>query len=226
MKKLLPRIAALAGIVIILLPACRPMDSAATDAAPDQPGAAQSSPEGPAVYVLGQTLEPAEPPHAPRTNGQYPVTEWDALVPEDWDPVKAIGDLDFSQLSDSDPRAMTALRKLQDEWKNAPANSQLDNLRSKIAGFVVPLDAAKGETREFLLVPYFGACIHTPPPPSNQVIHVVLPKKLQGLKTMDAIWVSGVLTVERSASALGAAGYAMRGDLVETYAEPSAGPPR
>jgi len=38
---------------------------------------------------------------------------------------------------------------------------------------VVPLDFnAESAYTEFLLVPYFGACLHTPPPPPNQIIFV------------------------------------------------------
>ena len=40
----------------------------------------------------------------------------------------------------------------------------------KLPGFVVPLEYSdKGRVKEFLLVPYFGACIHYPPPPPNQI---------------------------------------------------------
>ena len=67
-------------------------------------------------------------------------------------------------------------------WDNAPANPKLDNRRVSIAGFVVPLDGEREKTREFLLVPYFGACIHAPAPPANQVIHVVVSKTASTVK--------------------------------------------
>ena len=47
--------------------------------------------------------------------------------------------------------------------------SEFDNTKIKIPGFVVPLEMKEGTTvTEFLLVPFFGACLHQPPPPPNQ----------------------------------------------------------
>jgi hypothetical protein len=169
-------------------------------------------------------LDPTKQPREAEAKEAYPLQNWDALVPEDWDPMRAIGELDFSQLSDSDPRAMNALRKLQDAWKDAPTNPRLNNTKMRIAGFVVPLDSVKGQMKEFLLVPYFGACIHVPPPPSNQIIHVVLSKGATPLEAMVPVWVSGTLAVNRSETAMGSASYGMSGEVVEPYSDPP--PPR
>jgi hypothetical protein len=65
-------------------------------------------------------------------------------------------------------------------------------------------------------VPYFGACIHTPPPPANQIVHVTL-KKPWSLRAMDAVWVSGPLAVRRGSSDMGASGYALAAETVEPY---------
>jgi hypothetical protein len=49
----------------------------------------------------------------------------------------------------------------------------LDGQNIRLPGYIVPLEVSEeGRTTEFLLVPYFGACIHVPPPPSNQIVHV------------------------------------------------------
>ena len=87
----------------------------------------------------------------------------------------------------------------------------------RIPGFVVPLDADGGALREFLLVPYFGGCIHVPPPPANQIIHVFAQPPLEDVQAMDAIWVSGTLSVARSNSQMGNAGYRMTAQKVEPY---------
>ena len=55
---------------------------------------------------------------------------------------------------------------------NAPVLEELNGQFVKIPGFVVPLEGTAELTTEFLLVPYFGACIHVPPPPSNQIVYV------------------------------------------------------
>ena len=48
-----------------------------------------------------------------------------------------------------------------------------------IDGFVLPLKAEAGRAVEFLLVPWVGACIHTPPPAPNQIVHVAMPEALK-----------------------------------------------
>ena len=70
----------------------------------------------------------------------------------------------------------------------------------RLPGYVVPLEEVKGELKEFLLVPYFGACIHSPPPPANQIVHVTSRTPLKGWRTMDAVWVNGTLKAARSES--------------------------
>ena len=74
--------------------------------------------------------------------------------------------------------------------------------------------------REFLLVPYFGACVHVPPPPANQLIHVIPDQPIAAGLNMSPVWVNGVLNVGRVASELGSAGYQMRAMKVEAYTEP------
>ncbi|UCH74828.1 MAG: DUF3299 domain-containing protein, partial [Rhodospirillales bacterium] len=45
----------------------------------------------------------------------------------------------------------------------------------RMGGYLLPLEFTGKATTEFLLVPYVGACIHTPPPPANQIVHVSYP---------------------------------------------------
>ena len=50
---------------------------------------------------------------------------------------------------------------------------ELDKQHVRIPGYVVPLEFEPGRRhKEFLFVPYTGACIHYPPPPPNQIIYV------------------------------------------------------
>ena len=73
---------------------------------------------------------------------------------------------------------------------------------------------------EFLLVPYFGACIHTPPPPSNQILHVTALHPVANLHSMDNVWISGQLHATRSDSSMGMSSYAMTLDFVQPYVRP------
>lgn len=173
---------------------------------------------GAADYKVGDTLAPATPQAAPK-GVDYKLTDWDSLMPEDWDPMKDIKLLSFSAMSDSDPRAQQALERVRRAWDTAPTVPAMDGQRIRIPGFVVPLDGEGNELREFLLVPYFGACIHVPPPPANQVIHVISNKPVKGVRMMDALWVNGTLHNATSGTAMGSSGYRMEADATEPYRE-------
>jgi hypothetical protein len=124
--------------------------------------------------------------------------------------------MDLSKLDDSDPRANEMLMKLQDASNNAPTNAAMNGVEVKIPGFIVPLEENKGEVTEFLLVPYFGACIHTPPPPANQILHV-RPKQGAKFRAMDTVWVTGKLQTVRNDSMMGVSGYHVTADSVTKY---------
>ncbi len=141
---------------------------------------------------------------------------WEELVPKDWDPMKELRGVDLSKLDDSDPRANELLMKLQDVSNNAPTNTAMNGQEVKIPGFIVPLEENKGEVTEFLLVPYFGACIHTPPPPANQILHV-RPKQGAKFRAMDTVWVTGKLQTLRNDSMMGVSGYHITADSVTKY---------
>ena len=90
------------------------------------------------------------------------------------------------------------LRKLNYKTGEMPDSLRLLVGESiKIPGFAVPLEGDDGfeYIDEFLLVPYFGACIHVPPPPPNQVIHVVLEEPVYFEVISFAIWITGILEI-------------------------------
>lgn len=160
--------------------------------------------------LLGMPL--AAPAAAP------PENRWEELVPPGWDPMAGIKQpTTLGMLSDSDPRVLEMMRELREIWDNAPTRPELDGKPFRISGYVVPLDQMKGEVREFLLVPYFGACIHTPPPPSNQIVHVFASRGGKGLRTMDVVTVQGTLQAKRGDTVMGASGYRILEATVEPY---------
>jgi len=85
---------------------------------------------------------------------------------------------------------------------------------------VVPLEASRDARREFLLVPYFGACIHTPPPPANQII-LVSPTPDSSIsrvpESMSTVWVEGVLQLSRTTTSQGVTGYQIQAERVSPY---------
>jgi hypothetical protein len=145
---------------------------------------------------------------------------WNELVPKGWDPGKAYRDKKLGALSDSSPQVLEAMREMRAAWDSAPTVTALDGATVKLPGYVVPLDEVNGELKEFLLVPYFGACIHTPPPPANQIVHVVASGPVKGFRAMDTVWVSGTLRAQRQDSYMGVSGYRMQAARVEAYVAP------
>ena len=98
--------------------------------------------------------------------------------------------------------------------------SEMDGKSIRIPGFIVPLEFNDDKTvSQFFLVPFFGACIHVPPPPPNQVIHVTSSNgvKLENLYTPH--WVSGVVNSVFIENEIASATYAMDAVDVEVYWE-------
>jgi uncharacterized protein len=93
----------------------------------------------------------------------------------------------------------------------------LDGKLVSIAGYVVPLGFDATKVKEFLLVPYFGACIHVPPPPPNQIVLVrlTLPAELE--LSMEPVVVTGVMRVAKSSTSLADAGYQITANGVTPY---------
>ena len=147
----------------------------------------------------------------------YKEKTWDDLMPKNWDPMASLKGLNLDKLKDSDPRAIEALEKIREAWNNAPVEPTLNGERIRIPGFVIPLDKSGDKVREFLLVPYFGACIHTPPPPPNQIIHVRTSKPVLKMRTMDAMWVSGVMQIGNVNTEMGQAGYQLKAEWIAPY---------
>ncbi len=95
---------------------------------------------------------------------------------------------------------------------------KLDGKEVRIPGFVVPLDDFQEDGAEFLLVPYYGACVHTPPPPPNQIVFVEMEgKKSVRLNLFDAVWMTGRLKIQSVESPYGTVGYQLVGLKVEPY---------
>jgi uncharacterized protein len=94
----------------------------------------------------------------------------------------------------------------------------LNGKRVRVPGFVVPLDDFMEDGAEFLLVPYYGACVHTPPPPPNQIIFVQMAnKKAVKLALFDAIWMHGTLKIATVESPYGTVGFTIDGLKMEPY---------
>ena len=101
----------------------------------------------------------------------------------------------------------------------------LDGREVRIPGYLLPLEFEGTSIREFLLVPYVGACIHTPPPPANQIIHVKADEAFSAQGLFTPVWVTGKLSTDGSKQSVGLSdgsstfevGYLLKASSVEIY---------
>lgn len=157
-------------------------------------------------------------PLAPAALAQtYRQISWNELVPPRWDPMKEVRDVppDLEALQDTDPRAQAFMQRLRQVLDDAPLVETIHGSDVRLPGYVVPLEQAREGLREFLLVPYFGACIHSPPPAANQILLCTPRTPVKGLRSMEAVWVSGRLTVARAQTEMGRTGYALAATSVQ-----------
>ncbi len=154
--------------------------------------------------------------------------EWDQLMPPGYveslieeTAKNAARTQDLFSFDDNSEEAQTAYEELKTLLSSAPIVTALNGEYIKLAGFVVPLDFDfDSETfSSFLLVPYYGACIHVPPPPANQIVHITSPEPLQQEWLDYAVWVVGTLKTESVSSEYGFAGYSMQNAELEKYEE-------
>ena len=156
----------------------------------------------------------------------FTETSWDDLMPKEYsgDAIVAKYKEQLDKFEDSDsmsPEADALYKKITKEMSNAPVNEAINHKHIKLPGFIAPLTQHNGVITEFLLVPYFGACIHTPPPPINQTV-LVKTAPNHGIKTEDsfgAIWVSGKMEIENKKTDIGEAGYRIKNAVIEPYTE-------
>ena len=95
---------------------------------------------------------------------------------------------------------------------------ELDGMRVRLPGYVVPFDfSADARHGEFLLVPYFGACLHTPPPPPNQMLFVKADPAAEIDNIYEPVWLEGTLSTGRFDSELGNSAYELTLSKIEPY---------
>ena len=95
---------------------------------------------------------------------------------------------------------------------------ELNQTKIRIPGYTVPFEfGANAEIKEFLLVPYYGACLHAPPPPPNQTVFAIAEEPIRLRDLSQAVWLEGTLFTQTQESELADAAYTIRIDRIETY---------
>ncbi|MGF6394400.1 DUF3299 domain-containing protein [Pseudomonas plecoglossicida] len=160
------------------------------------------------LLVLAMPLWAAEPREL----------DWPALIPEGAPviPPQLTPLHDMSQLSDA--LSAESAPAAHQQAPDAPVVQALDGQQIKLPGYIVPLEVSEeGRTTEFLLVPYYGACIHVPPPPANQIVHISSEMGVRVEDLYQPYWIEGKLRVRASHSELADAGYQMDAEKIYAY---------
>lgn len=112
---------------------------------------------------------------------------------------------------------------VNDTWrpvfdKNATKlNKDLHGAYIKMPGYVLPIEMTAAGVTSFIMVPYVGACIHTPPPPANQLVFVDSKTPWPSDKFWEPVWVTGRMRHELQSTTIAEIGYALTADLIEVY---------
>jgi hypothetical protein len=129
-----------------------------------------------------------------------------------------------------DIEGLLAQRKKVAELRRSKAESVNPDLSDKsirMPGYLLPLDFSGKMVTEFLLVPWVGACIHTPPPPKNQIVYVKYEKGFEVHSRFTAVWITGVMSTQATTNNLYLtdgtsdinSGYMVQAELIESYEE-------
>ncbi|MBP0049130.1 DUF3299 domain-containing protein [Marinobacterium sp. AK62] len=176
-------------------------------------------------FILCLLLAMALPANAdtPIINGEpAPEIEWDVLMPPDY--VLSLEAMynnpALDTLDDYSDKAQQLYDEMMQTLASAPVVDSMNGKMVSVPGFVVPLEGVGDVIDRFFLVPYFGACIHVPPPPSNQIIDVHYQPGTRVDSLYDAVLISGRLTTEVYSHELGTAGYRLEAYRIQPYEMP------
>lgn len=159
--------------------------------------------------------------NGPQSDETFQETDWMALIPkEDLDallnPPDFLSDIadgseqDSVDLLQSNSDLDAQGKRFQQALVSTNVVAEYDGKSIRIPGFIVPLESASEQkVTEFFIVPYFGACLHMPPPPPNQIIHVVDEQGIELHNLYDPFWFEGRLQLKTVETETGVSAYAM-----------------
>lgn len=162
-------------------------------------------------------------------NSDYTEIEWLQLMPADdlqalLNPPEFLADIEdggsednIASLDAFSTTDKTALR-FEQALKSTSVIKSFDNKRIRLPGFIVPLESDEQQrVTQFFIVPYFGACLHMPPPPPNQIIYSESKAGVELLSLYDAFWFEGTLLIDHNEKLLGNSAYTLRLDRLVPF---------
>ncbi len=147
-------------------------------------------------------------PHSALANTPVEIT-WDDLIPPGVPYSEIIGQGKMDEQNNY-------WRPIFDT-NSTKLNPRLNGAYIKMPGFIIPIDLSTAGVTSFVLVPYVGACIHTPPPPPNQLVFVTTETPWPIDDLWEAVWVTGRMQHEIQSTQVADTGYALTADAMEVY---------
>ena len=170
------------------------------------------------------------PPATPKLDpSAFKEIEWtDLMPPEDLEalsnPPSYLNEIEDGSPEDqiSNQLANAIATAADDEYQQALVSTkvvpEMDGKAIRVPGFIVPLEFDDEQNiTQFFLVPFFGACIHVPPPPPNQIILVSSPQPFQIEALYDPFWISGIVKTELTTNDIATSTYSMEMQYMEMY---------
>ncbi len=162
---------------------------------------------------------------------KFVTVNWEELIPKtDLDAIANPPDyiVSMSDGSESDQlesaikSAMNPSDAANDIYEQALVSTNIIEAMNgkdiRIPGFIVPVEFINDkQISSFFLVPYFGACLHMPPPPPNQIIYVETGKVLDIESIYEPVWVTGKLSTELFEDKIATAAYVLKLESLELY---------
>jgi len=163
-----------------------------------------------AVPVAAQ--EPAigaRPDTSGADSGVREIDWLELLPPEDLAAIMAMPEVDHSGEMEMPP-VMSSTRTV----------AAMNGVRGKVPGYLVPITFDEQQrVTEMFLVPYFGACIHVPPPPPNQLIFIRPENPIELGNLWDAYWVHGTIRIDKTSNAIATSAYTIDLERLEMIQE-------
>lgn len=184
-----------------------------------------------ALATFSSTIFAQSGDSIPAEETQFQTVEWVDLIPPEVLEILLNPPAYISEIEDGSPEdqitsqiSNATLEEEEDVYQRALAstdvNTELDGQSVRIPGFVVPLEFDEAQTiSQFFLVPYFGACLHMPPPPPNQIILVDAPAGVQMAALYEPFWIEGQISTTVSENDMAKSAYAMQLHRLTPYRE-------
>lgn len=160
---------------------------------------------------------------------QYQSIQWVDLLPEDdlkalvEDPIPE----NVAEGSAADRINSALSMEIDDPISNyekalvsVRVRDEFNDRKIKLPGYIVPVDTTKdGKATTFFFVPFFGACIHLPPPPPNQIIYASYPKGIAIDDLEVPYWIEATVFTKQMRNKMATAAYSANVDKYYEFKE-------